>query len=69
MSVRRGINRLLVITIIVWELLWLLLLATMHGEGDATLFVGMMFGGPIIAFGVVRALFWIMEGFKGSSLK
>lgn len=69
MNLRRGVNRLVVVVIIIWELLCLLLLATMRGEGDTSLFVGMMFGGPILLIAVLRALFWIMEGFKGSSPK
>jgi len=69
MSFRRGVTRLVVVVIIIWELFWLFLLSTMHGEGDATLFIGMMLGGPVLAIGLIRALFWIVEGFTGSSLK
>jgi hypothetical protein len=66
---RRGVNRLAVVVTVLWELLCLLLLSTMHGEGDVTMFVGAMFGGPLLLFGLVRALLWIVEGFKGSSLE
>lgn len=69
MSFRRGLNRLVVVVIIVWELFCLLLLTTMRGEADTILFVGMMFGGPILVIAPVRALFWIVEGFKGSPLR
>lgn len=69
MSFRRGINRLLVVAIVLWELFWLLLLSTMRGEGETGLFVGMMFGGPLVAFAFVRALLWVVEGFKGSPLQ
>jgi len=69
MSFRRGVNRLVVVVIVIWELFCLLLLATMRGEGDTTLFVGMMLGAPILMIALIRGLFWIVEGFKGSSLK
>lgn len=63
------INRLLVFVIIVWELFCILLLVTMRGEGDTGLFIGFMLGGPLIAVAFVRALLWIVEGFKGSPVK
>jgi hypothetical protein len=69
MSFRRGVNRLLVVVIVVWEVLCLLFLASMRGEASTSLFVGLMLGGPVLVIGLVRALFWIVEGFKGSSLK
>jgi hypothetical protein len=68
MSFRRGVNRFLVVVIVLWELLWLILLMTMHGGSDTSLFAGMMIGGPVVATLLVRALFWVIEGFKGSPL-
>jgi hypothetical protein len=59
----------LVVAITLWELFCLLLLSTMRGEGGTGLLVGMMFGGPLAALVLVRALLWVVEGFKGSSLK
>lgn len=69
MSFRRGVNRLLVVVIIIWEVLCLLLLGNMRGEASTSLFVGLMLGGPVLVIVLVRALFWVVEGFKGSSLK
>lgn len=69
MKFRRGVNRLLVFVIVIWEVLCLSLLVSMHGEADTGLFVGLMLGGPVLVIGLVRALVWIVEGFKGSSLK
>jgi hypothetical protein len=69
MSFRRGVNRLVVVVIIIWELFLLLALSTMRGQGDTSLFVGLMLGGPVLVLALVRALFWVVEGFKGSSLR
>ncbi len=69
MKFRRGLNRLLVIGIVIWELVLLLLMVSMRGEGDATTLIAAMLGGPLLAFGLLRAFFWILEGFKGSPLE
>lgn len=69
MNFRRGLSRLLVIAIIIWEILLLLLMMSMRGEGDTTTLIAAMLGGPILAFGLLRAFFWILEGFKGSPLE
>ena len=69
MNFRRGLNRLLVIGIITWEILLLLLMMNMRGEGDATTLIAAMIGGPLLAFGLLRAFFWVIEGFKGSPLE
>jgi hypothetical protein len=60
MSIRCGVNRFLLVVII---------LTTIRSGGDLSLFVWMMLGGPVLAILLVRAFFWIIEGFKGSPLE
>ncbi len=47
----------------------LLILSMAHSEGDTSILGGLMIGGPLLAYAVVRAMFWIIEGFKGSPLE
>lgn len=69
MSFRRGILRLLIVAVVIWELFWLLLLSMNHGGSGTNIAVGMMIGGPLVAYALVRGFFWIIEGFKGSPLQ
>ncbi len=69
MSFRRGVLRILVVAIIIWEALLLLLVSATHSGGDTNVAVGLMVGGPLLAYGLVRAMFWNIEGFKGSPLE
>jgi len=69
MSVRRGVNRFLVVVIVIWELVWLLLLIAMFRESGSYLLAIPIIGGPVLAIMLVRAMLWIIEGFRGSPLK
>ena len=64
MQFRKGVNRLVVVLIVIWEALLVLLLSFDRSSGDLPILLGAMVGGPVIAILLTRALFWIIEGFR-----